>query len=105
MKLWIPGGKGMLGTDLAVEARGRGHDVVVTDRELDITNGDAVASFVAREKPTHLVNCAAYTAVDLCESEEALALRVNADGPARLGEVAQKSGVHAIQISTDYVFP
>ena len=105
MKIWIPGGKGMLGTDLAVEARSRGHEVLLTDKDLDITDGSAVQAFMAKEKPTHIVNCAAYTAVDQCESEEELALRINAEGPARLGEAAHKAGAHAIQISTDYVFP
>lgn len=105
MKIWIPGGKGMLGTDLALEARARGHEVLLTDRELDITDGSAVQTFMTTEKPTHVVNCAAYTAVDLCESEEARALQINGDGPARLGEAAHRAGAHAIQISTDYVFP
>lgn len=106
-KIWIPGGKGMLGTDVAAQARARGHDVVVTDRELDIADAAAVAAFVARERPTHLINCAAHTAVDACEAEEALAMRINAEGPARLGEAARNASpsVHAIQISTDYVFP
>lgn len=105
MKIWIPGGKGMLGTDLAIEARGRGHEVVLTDKEVDIADARAVAQLMAREKPTHIINCAAHTGVDACETEEELAMRINADGPARLGEAAHKAGAHAIQISTDYVFP
>lgn len=105
MKIWIPGGKGMLGTDLAVEARGRGHEVLITDRELDISDGPVVHAFVTKERPTHIVNCAAHTAVDACETEEAAAMKINADGPARLGEAAHRVGAHAIQISTDYVFP
>jgi dTDP-4-dehydrorhamnose reductase len=105
MKIWIPGGKGMLGTDLAVEARSRGHEVVLTDKEVDIADASAVAELMAREKPTHIINCAAHTGVDACETEEPLALRINAEGPARLGEAAHKAGAHAIQISTDYVFP
>lgn len=105
MKVWIPGGKGMLGTDLAAALRRAGHEVVVTDRELDITDHRALEPFVVDVKPTHVVSCAAHTAVDACESEEALAFRINADGPARIGEVARRHGMHATQISTDYVFP
>ena len=105
MKMWIPGGKGMLGTDLATVALERGYEVLLTDKELDITDGAAVQAFMAQHKPTHIVNCAAYTAVDQCESEEKLAMTINAEGPARLGEAAHKAGAHAIQISTDYVFP
>lgn len=95
----------MLGTDLAIEARSRGHEVVLTDKEVDITDASSVSDLMAREKPTHIVNCAAHTGVDACETEENLAMRINADGPARLGEAAHKAGAYAVQISTDYVFP
>lgn len=105
MKVWIPGGKGMLGTDLATALRGAGHEVVLTDRELDIAEAAALEPFVVDVKPTHVINCAAHTAVDACESEEAQASRINAEGPARIGEVARRHGLHAVQISTDYVFP
>lgn len=105
MKIWIPGGKGMLGTDLAIEARSRGDDVIITDKDVDITDASAIAQLMTREKPTHIVNCAAHTGVDACETEEDLAMRINADGPARLGEAAHKAGAYAVQISTDYVFP
>jgi dTDP-4-dehydrorhamnose reductase len=104
MKVWIPGGKGMLGTDLAAALARRGHEVIATGRELDIADSAALAPFLEDVRPSHVINCAAFTAVDACEGEKALAARINVDGPARIGEAAQRHGIHATQISTDYVF-
>jgi dTDP-4-dehydrorhamnose reductase len=95
----------MLGTDLAVAVAMREHDVVVTDKELDIADEKALREFAEREAPTHLINCAAHTAVDKCETEHDLAKRINSDGAATLAAVAKELGIFAVQISTDYVFP
>jgi dTDP-4-dehydrorhamnose reductase len=95
----------MLGTDLGALLKARGHDVVISDRELDIADPVAVEAFVVDVRPTHIINCAAYTAVDLAESEEAQARRANADGPACLADVARRHRLHATHVSTDYVFP
>jgi dTDP-4-dehydrorhamnose reductase len=72
--------------------------------ELDITNLDNVISFCIDKKVQAIINCAAYTAVDKAESDEALAHRINVDGPANLARTAAKVGAKVIQISTDYVF-
>lgn len=95
----------MLGTDVAAEARARGHQVLLTGRALDISDASAVQAFVARERPSHILNAAGHTGVDLCESEEQLAMKINGEGPAHLAEAARRSGAHGIHISTDYVFP
>ena len=103
-KLWIPGGKGMLGQALADLARTRAIDVVVTDREVDITDAAACIAFVRKEHPTVVVNCAAYTKVDPCEGEEELARSINGDGAGNVGKAATAIGARALHISTDYVF-
>ena len=95
----------MLGTDVAAEARARGHQVLLTGRALDISDASAVQAFVARERPWHILNAAGHTGVDLCESEEEFAMKINGEGPAHLAEAARRSGAHGIHISTDYVFP
>jgi dTDP-4-dehydrorhamnose reductase len=103
MKLWIPGANGLLGRALFERA---GPECVATGRqEVDIGDFDAVRRYVGKEKATHIVNCAAFSQVDLAESRREEALRANAVGPENLGRVAKEAGARLIHISTDYVFP
>jgi dTDP-4-dehydrorhamnose reductase len=83
-------------------ARGLAH--VGTDREVDLGDASAVEAFAAAEPFTHVINCAAYTQVDQCESHEAEARRANADGPAHLARAARARDAIAVHVSTDYVF-
>jgi dTDP-4-dehydrorhamnose reductase len=72
--------------------------------ELDITDQNAVERFVNEHSIDGIVNCAAYTAVDKAEDNEALCQKLNAEAPAYLAHaVGQREG-WMIQISTDYVF-
>ncbi len=71
---------------------------------LDITKEEEVKAYVERMTPEIIINCAAFTAVDLCETEEEKAYRINALGPFYLAEAAQKTGAKLVHISTDYVF-
>ena len=71
---------------------------------LDITKEDEVKAYVEQMTPEIIINCAAFTAVDLCETEEDKAFRINALGPGYLAESAQKVGAKLIHVSTDYVF-
>jgi dTDP-4-dehydrorhamnose reductase len=75
-----------------------------TQDELDVTDRDAVFDVVCRLRPRVLVNCAAFTHVDRCETEEDAARRLNADAPGLLAEAAEKQGCLLVQLSTDYVF-
>lgn len=78
---------------------------IATDyRELDITDRQAVDSFVAVSAPDFIINCAAYTAVDLAEREYGKALLINANGPENLAIAAKSADIPLIHISTDYVF-
>ncbi len=72
--------------------------------ELDITNVDQVMAFAREIKPYAIINCAAHTAVDACETEVDKAYRINAIGPRNLSIAATETGARMIHISTDYVF-
>ena len=79
--------------------------VTAVDRDaLDITRADAVDAAIQRFRPAVVINCAAYTQVDQCESRPRDARQVNARGPANLARSVAKAGGHLVHISTDYVF-
>jgi dTDP-4-dehydrorhamnose reductase len=103
-KVWLAGGRGMLGNALAARLSRRKLACIVTDAELDITNADEVRAFAARERPTHILNAAAYTRVDDAETHESDAFRVNALGPDELGRAAAAVSATLLHFSTDYVF-
>ena len=103
-KVWVAGAEGGLGRAVTAALAARGVTACATDSTLDIANADAVAALLDAERPTHLINCAAYTAVDLAEKEEAKARRATAEGPAVLARACAARGVWAAQLSTDYVF-
>ena len=95
------GGSGMLGSEVR---RFLGQDCWSPDpSELDISNPLSVAQIVDR-RPECIINCAAYTAVDLAETMQDEAFRTNALGPAYLAKAATMVDAHLIHISTDYVF-
>lgn len=73
-------------------------------KPLDITDEQAVLSFVEQEKPDAIINCAAYTKVDLCETNEEQAAKINGAGPGYLAKAAKAVDAKLIHVSTDYVF-
>ncbi|MGW2635892.1 dTDP-4-dehydrorhamnose reductase [Streptomyces sp. NPDC001348] len=105
MRWLVTGAGGMLGRDTVEELRRRGEDVTGLDRAgLDITDADAVHRALEEHRPGVVVNCAAYTAVDDAETDEARALAVNGDGPRLLARACAGHGARLIHVSTDYVF-
>ena len=71
---------------------------------LDISDIDAVMSMAKSERPDVIINCAAFTNVDGCETNEDAAYKANAIGPRNLAIAASEVGAKLIHISTDYVF-
>jgi dTDP-4-dehydrorhamnose reductase len=71
---------------------------------LDITDEEQVKAYVSRIKPDIIINCAALTAVDLCESEQEKAYQINAIGPKNLAIAADAVDAKLVHVSTDYVF-
>ncbi len=105
MRWLITGAGGMLGRDVVGELTGRGETVVGLDRAaLDITDSEAVDAAVREHRPDLVVNCAAYTAVDDAETDEARALEINGDGPRLLARACAAHDARLIHVSTDYVF-
>nr|WP_275404269.1 MULTISPECIES: dTDP-4-dehydrorhamnose reductase [unclassified Streptomyces] len=101
----VTGAAGMLGRDVVDALTRRGEQVTGLDRAaLDITSADAVDRALAVHRPSLVVNCAAYTAVDAAETDEAAATRVNGDGPRQLARACAAHGARLIHVSTDYVF-
>lgn len=72
--------------------------------EVDIADIESLKRFVLATRPSVVINAAAYTAVDQAESEQEAALRVNGEGPARLGALCAIAGLPLIHVSTDFVF-
>ena len=105
MRVLVTGAGGQFGHDFARLCVESGDDVVALDRAtLDVGDRDAVASAVDRHRPEVVVNAAAWTAVDACESNAARASRDNADAVRYLRAACDRQGAHLVQISTDYVF-
>ncbi len=94
----VTGANGQLGNELKLQLQDKA--VYVDKDELDITDAEAVKSFVSSHNFDAIINCAAYTAVDKAESDEKLAELINVEGPKNLAA----TGVPLIHISTDYVF-
>ncbi len=104
MKILISGGYGQLGCDVT-ELLQTAHEVVsCSSADLDISNKEQVAAVFSKHQPDVVINCAAYTAVDKCETESTQAWLVNATGPENLAIQAEATGARLIHISTDYVF-
>ena len=110
-KILITGSNGQLGREISAQLSEEGLRLLRTDvsdsadiKALDITDIDSVTSFVNAEKPSAIINCAAYTAVDRQEKDRDLSMKINAIGPRNLAIAAQNAGIELIHISTDYVF-
>jgi len=104
MRLVVLGGWGQLGTDVAAVAAGR-HEVVRPRHEdLDVTDGQALASVLGTVRPDAVINAAAFHKVELCEADPAQAFAVNALGGLLVARAARAVGARNVYISTDYVF-
>ena len=103
-KIIVTGCNGQLGRAINQELAGNTEvSIVNTDvAELDITSVDEVLALVREVKPYAIINCAAHTAVDACETDLDNAYRINAIGPRNLGIAATETGAKLIHVSTDY---
>jgi len=104
MKILIIGSGGQLGTDCISVLKNQHRVTAVDYPEIDITSRQSVAETCKTAKPEIIINCAAFTAVDACETEREAAWKVNAEGPSIISETIKAAGGRLIHISTDYVF-
>lgn len=125
MKVFLTGVNGQLGHDVMNELYKRGHEAVGTDVAevysgiadgspvttlpyivLDITDTESVEKVITEIKPDAVIHCAAWTAVDMAEDDDKVALvrAVNAGGTQNIADVCKKLNCKMTYISTDYVF-
>ncbi|MEF9992433.1 MAG: dTDP-4-dehydrorhamnose reductase [Romboutsia sp.] len=106
MKIFITGACGQLGLELRKQlAKYKEHEIIATDKdELDIVDIESVNKFMLSYYPDVIINCAAYTKVDLCETDIDNAYKINAIGAKNLAIAGEIVGAKIVQISTDYVF-
>jgi len=105
MKVLITGAAGLVGRAMVEHCTDAGDDIVSLDHaKLDIANRHAVDATFDHERPDVVINCAAWTDVDACQSDPGRAQTVNAHGPESLALACQRLGALFVTISTDYVF-
>ena len=123
MKCFVTGVNGQLGHDVMNEIDRRGMEGIGSDisevymgmpdgsavctmpyQKLDITDAEEVMNVLRRVRPEVMIHCAAYTAVDAAEENEALCRKVNAEGTRNIATACKELDIKMIYISTDYVF-
>lgn len=104
-RILVTGANGQLGSEMRKLGSVSPNEYIFTDvQELDITNKEAVMSFVEQNGVNIIVNCAAYTNVDKAEDDEATAELINATAVGNLAEAAKAVDGTLFHVSTDYVF-
>jgi len=114
MKFLVTGSAGLVGAQVVRDLAEQGHEVYScynkskpehgTPIELDLTNFDDIKKTVTELKPDRIIHLAALTNVDLCETEQDLAMKINAKATKLLAEQAAKNNSFFVYVSTDYVF-
>lgn len=103
MRVLITGAGGQVGRELTEVFSD--HELIAAGRStIDVTNRDSVFQAITTTHPDVIINAAAWTAVDACESDPDKAFLSNALAPRFISEAARLVGAHLCQISTDYVF-
>jgi len=106
MRCLVLGGTGMLGQRVVREARSRGWAALGLSRSQgDVTDRGRLLGWAGAFRPEVVVNCAAHTKVDACETDAPSAFAINEGGAANAAELARAAGARLVHVSTDYVFP
>ena len=105
MRILVTGAAGLMGSALVEHCSAGGDEVLGYDHSgLDITDARSVEDLIVSRRPEAVINCAAWTDVDGCESNPEKARLANAAGPENLARACHKANAVLVTISTDYVF-
>jgi dTDP-4-dehydrorhamnose reductase len=105
MRILVTGANGQLGRETVLALRDRGEEVVaVSRREIDFGAPEKVTDEIARHQADWVINCAAYTQVDMAEDNQAEAFKVNRDSAKAVAEGVRKYGGRLVHVSTDFIF-
>jgi len=106
MKILVLGGVGQLGQCISKVATERNITSITFADEIvgNILDVDVLEKLFSQEKPTHVINCAAYTAVDKAEDEVELSRKINRDGAENIAKLCAKFDATMLQVSTDFIF-
>jgi len=106
MNILVTGSNGQLGNEIKVISENyAGFNFIFTDiQELDLTSSTKVETFFNQHSIDLIINCAAYTSVDLAETEKALAELINVEAVHLLAKMSVAKNIKMLHISTDYVF-
>jgi dTDP-4-dehydrorhamnose reductase len=105
MRALVLGGGGMLGRAVVAAARRQGVPALaLTHAQADVTDRERLLYWADAFRPELIVNCAAFTRVDDCETEPELALAVNGEAVSNVVAAAERAGARLLHVSTDYVF-
>ena len=105
MKIIVTGSRGQLGSDVTAQLKTEGIEVIEASLpEIDITDSKAVENLVAESRADGVIHCAAYTNVDLAESEKELCRKINVDGTLNIARSCKNHDIPLLFTSTDYVF-
>lgn len=105
MRVLVTGVKGQLGYDVVKELEKRNLEAVGVDiEEMDITDADSVRRVITEAQVEAVIHCAAYTAVDAAEENEAVCRKINVEGTENIARVCKDLNLKMMYISTDYIF-
>jgi dTDP-4-dehydrorhamnose reductase len=105
LRVLVAGAGGMVGRAVSEHCKSRGDEVFAYDHQsLDISDARLVQRELAKVQPDAVINCAAWTDVDGCESNLPRAMAANAEGPGHLAAASREVDAVFVTISTDYVF-
>ncbi len=104
MKILVTGANGQLATEISQQKNSAVDIISYTHKECDICDIHSIMQLIKTHQPDWLVNCAAYTAVDLAEQNQEQAFATNEQGVQNLAIACKKYNIPLLHISTDYVF-
>lgn len=102
--VWVIGKNGMLAQDILAAFDKNSIEYIATASDIDITNIDILNNFSKDKNIKTIINCSAYTKVDLAEDEKDICYKVNGEGVKNITEIASNIKADLIHFSTDYVF-